>query len=1117
LKEHKRFYYFLRNITSFSKNIEECNLSSEDIENFQKLYDELYEYLFNYCKELCEYNINDFYGIHDYVYVEKKCVWHYNANKIKGFKVRFKNNVSLFTLRKKMNNVNGIKFEFPESSEDQDLKFRIEKDIEACKPIYISKYKEDCSSTCDNCVITKPEYVRCTNDEELKEMNFDLIVPSILSFDAEVYAENSKQMPKSFNMKDEVSSIGFTFVNEKKEKTYYCAYIGDNHENEVKKSLNDENERTIQKYLKDNEESKNNIEKMNVRLIKCDNELDLLRKFEDLIIELDPTIIMGHNIFGFDIPYFDARLTTIYNETWRNMSRFQDYQVATKKFEWNSKAYGDQSMFTFNLPGRIFIDTLPYFTREFYFPINTLDYLSKSILKKGKVDLPIKTMHLLRRMGIIMQELYYVTIDSELPYDLFNATDAWEALQQLSNLVGVNMIDFISRGQGRRGFPPIYADLFKKGYIYTPSPMKTDKDFEGGFVFKNKPGVYDFLFTNDFKSLYPSIMIAYSLCFTNLIQDDCGNNIDLLVDDKECHVFDWTSKKSGNRKYYRFNKNQEGLLTEKLKALSDARQQIKKEMGRIYKILDKHKYKLNEEELKHCTSLLQSKDKNEVEKIKEQIEKHKFRLSDEQIKNYKVKLAVLNARQLGIKKIMNSIYGLTGAQSKLKCFEIGLCTTYNGRTKNQEMAIKYDEYIKGNTIYGDTDSFMNEIPWLVNYIKKVPKEKQHKLLMKVGNYAVDHINKKYLLYPMEVELEEIKRKFLYLKQKNYVYITLDKNDPMNVNINNYHCKGLPPVKRNYPTYLKKVYKQITIMIILEKSLDEIVNYYCDRMYDLMSGAVSYKDLIIILKSIKSTYKNNSHQNAIFWNYLVNVKGQNYQSGDSVEYVFVEREGATKVGEKMQSVYLHESEKTKLDLMHYLEKTFSPNFDRLLHAIYPNRYPKQYSKKTIVGRHKNMKLLMQELTNYHVKKNNKVYISICNKLLDKLEINKDPIYSKICSMFINIKKESKLNKQVLLRYKKISKDITHISLNPNIQICFKNHKIELGKSEKYVVSFLKNLEMYDERLVKNYVDISNKITNFEKSNLKIHIRSDKYEIQSFKFFNNKLSSELKNMNTTLKIE
>jgi hypothetical protein len=204
-------------------------------------------------------------------------------------------------------------------------------------------------------------------------------------------------------------------------------------------------------------------------------------------------------------------------------------------------------------------------------------------------------------------------------------------------------------------------------------------------------------------------------------------------------------------------------------------------------------------------------------------------------------------------------------------------------------------------------------------------------------------------------------------------------------------------------------------------------------------------------------------------------------------------------------------------MHYLEKTFSPNFDRLLHAIYPNRYPKQYSKKTIVGRHKNMKLLMQELTNYHVKKNNKVYISICNKLLDKLEINKDPIYSKICSMFINIKKESKLNKQVLLRYKKISKDITHISLNPNIQICFKNHKIELGKSEKYVVSFLKNLEMYDERLVKNYVDISNKITNFEKSNLKIHIRSDKYEIQSFKFFNNKLSSELKNMNTTLKIE
>lgn len=110
----------------------------------------------------------------------------------------------------------------------------------------------------------------------------------------------------------------------------------------------------------------------------------------------------------------------------------------------------------------------------------------------------------------------YCLFDSDLCIELFEKLTVWVSLIQMSSVVGVTPVELFTRGQQIRCLSQLYDLAAKRGYVLNTRPSP-DIYFNGGFVFDVTPGIYDGVMVEDFKSLYPSIIIAYNICYTTLL------------------------------------------------------------------------------------------------------------------------------------------------------------------------------------------------------------------------------------------------------------------------------------------------------------------------------------------------------------------------------------------------------------------------------------------------------------------------------------------------------------------------------------------------------------------------------------------------------------------------
>lgn len=175
-----------------------------------------------------------------------------------------------------------------------------------------------------------------------------------------------------------------------------------------------------------------------------------------------------------------------------------------------------------------------------------------------------------------------------------------------------------------------------------------DVNFEGAYVIEPQSGFYTSpIATLDFASLYPSIMMAYNLCYTTLAKK---KDIEGLEENK-----DYIKTEEGN--YFVKSHVHKGILPQILEELISARKRAKAELARA---------------------------------------------TDEMTRG------VLEGRQLALKISANSVYGFTGAVvGQLPCLEISSSVTSFGRDmiKKTKDAVM-EHFPTANVIYGDTDSVM---------------------------------------------------------------------------------------------------------------------------------------------------------------------------------------------------------------------------------------------------------------------------------------------------------------------------------------------------------------------------------------------------------------------------
>ena len=196
------------------------------------------------------------------------------------------------------------------------------------------------------------------------------VYPKIMSTDLECNSENILRFPSAMNRKDEIFMIS---------AISQVLYHNDTRVNKIISTVDS----------KPNEE---------YQVVKCDDEKELLEKWMDEIIDCDPTIITGYNIFRFDYPYINDRWKTCHIAdklaTFKNVSRLkgEENRSRFKITEWKSGAYGFVTISTIHAEGRLDMDMYPLIKRDHKFDRYTLDFVANHFLGKGKHDVTAKQM-----------------------------------------------------------------------------------------------------------------------------------------------------------------------------------------------------------------------------------------------------------------------------------------------------------------------------------------------------------------------------------------------------------------------------------------------------------------------------------------------------------------------------------------------------------------------------------------------------------------------------------------------------------------------------------------------------------------------------------------------------
>jgi DNA polymerase elongation subunit (family B) len=478
---------------------------------------------------------------------------------------------------------------------------------------------------------------------------YQLPIFKSLSFDFEAYSHVETRMPMAKDKKDPVFQIGFTTF--------------DKDAGEVENLL------TISVKMK-----MKKIPRTNIKVVCFENEKKMLQYFCDYIKEYNPTIVMGYNIFGFDLPFLHEKCR-IYNIDLSSLGMAKERSAQYCEVKWTSSAYSCQEFHFYDYDGRILLDLLPVIKRDYKLANYKLKTVSAEFLSdENKDPMTVKGIFEAYRLGSLQGDLKvlakcgkYCSQDSKLVLRIFDKLNYLVGLIEMARLCNTQIMDLYVKGQQLKVFSQIYKKCFLEKRLvdsYENIDENVKKLFQfdnytGAFVFPPVPGKYSWVCPFDFTSLYPTTIIANNICYSTMVLDE-------KIPDSECHVISWEEK---SRQYcFRFKKEPIGVLPSLLVTLLDQRNKTKKQ-------------------LKNST--------------------------DDFVKN------VLDKRQLAYKISANSCYGMMGVTKGFLPFLPGaMSTTSMGRKYITEAARYVSSKFKGEIIYGDSvhkdtivyiQSSMNEI------------------------------------------------------------------------------------------------------------------------------------------------------------------------------------------------------------------------------------------------------------------------------------------------------------------------------------------------------------------------------------------------------------------------
>lgn len=544
----------------------------------------------------------------------------------------------------------------------------------------------------------------------------------------------------------------------------------------------------------------------NLAIEEVDSELELFNALIDLVRIYDPEILVGWEIHSGSWGYLVERA-----------SREFDYEIIPELGRVNSHStgskhdhYGATQTSALRVTGRHVLNIWRLMRSELTLNQYSYENVVFHLLRRRVPRFSFQTITSWLRSGrpeLQKRAFTYWLEKVETDLEVLEASELIFRTAEFARIYGVDFFSVISRGSQFK-VESVMFRIAKPESFVLPSPSQQQVGTQNAaedlpLILEPLSAFYKGpLLVLDFQSLYPSIMIAYNICYST-----CLGRVSKFRDTWKLG-FTEHAPPLGLLPMLKDNcfVSPNGLLYVK----PNVRKSLLSKM--LNEILD--------------TRVM----------VKGSTKGHK---SDRSF------MRLQNARQLSLKLLANVTYGYTSASfsGRMPCVEVADSIVRYGR-ETLEKAI---ELIHGTpewgaqVVYGDTDS-------LFIYLENRTKDEA----FIIGNAIADAVTA-CNPPPVKLKFEKVYLPSVLLAKKRYVgfmYETPEDKEPV------FNAKGIETVRRDgFPAQQRMV--EACIRMLFRTQDLSLVKSYCQRQWrKIMEGKASIQDFIIAKEVRLGSYSEN---------------------------------------------------------------------------------------------------------------------------------------------------------------------------------------------------------------------------------------------------------------------
>lgn len=262
---------------------------------------------------------------------------------------------------------------------------------------------------------------------------------------------------------------------------------------------------------------------MNGDVWPCKDETEMLNRFFEIFCEYDPDIVAGYNHQDFDIPYITDRVKALSakGESISPVVGRDGSHIGYRRFGLITRT---------EFKGRVVVDALPLVRRAFSLKQYTLRAVSKELLNREKLDVPPLEMeeHWNDSGEKFIKFVDYARRDAELALELVHQLRLLDKYIALAQVSGSLLQEIVDGGQTSMVETLLLREFGLRERVILPKPgdelsaerYDMSSDLKGGEVLEPKKGLLENVLILDYKSLYPTIMMAHNLCYTTVVTRD---------------------------------------------------------------------------------------------------------------------------------------------------------------------------------------------------------------------------------------------------------------------------------------------------------------------------------------------------------------------------------------------------------------------------------------------------------------------------------------------------------------------------------------------------------------------------------------------------------------------